>query len=235
MENPNNPIVADINKKENFFEYLFNFEEEHKARLTNIAQYTMLSLIPIVILLKIIKNYVPEVDETKGSVEILVEVIIQLSAIFFGIWFIDRLVRYLPTISKLKYDSLNEINFIIPKLILIFTIESKLSGKINILFDRVMDLWNGNQNNQAVNGGSNKVRVSQPLAGRHHPSQSDELDNSNGPLNGLQHVDKSVTMINNLPNQQSNNMNNYQQDLGFMDNEPMAANGLLGGAFGTSF
>ena len=42
-------------------------------------------------------------------------------------------------------------------------------------------------------------------------------------------------MINNLPNQQSNNMNNYQQDLGFMDNEPMAANGLLGGAFGTSF
>ena len=235
MENPNNPIVADINKKENFFEYLFNFEEEHKARLTNMAQYTILSIVPIVILLKIIKNYVPAADETKGSAEILVEVILQLGAIFFGIWFIDRLVRYLPTMSKLKYDLLNEINFIIPKLILIFTIESKLSGKINILFDRVMDLWNGNQNNQAVNGGSNKVRVSQPLAGRHHPSQSDELDNSNGPLNGLQHVDKSVTMINNLPNQQSNNMNNYQQDLGFMDNEPMAANGLLGGAFGTSF
>lgn len=235
MENPNNPIVTDISKKENFFEYIFNFDEENKTKLTNMAQYIVLSIIPVFILLKIVKNYVPEADESKGSIEILVEVIIQLGAIFFGIWFIDRMVRYLPTISKLKYETFNEINFIIPKLILIFTIESKMSAKINILFDRVVDLWNGHQNNQAINGGSNKVRVSQPLASRHQPSQSDELDNSNGPLNGLQHVDKSVTMINNLPNQQGGNMNNYQQDLGFMDNEPMAANGLLGGAFGTSF
>jgi hypothetical protein len=94
-------------------------------------------------------------------------------------------------------------------------------------------MWNGNQNNQQVNNGSNKVKVSQPLAGRHQPSQADVLDNTQGPLNGLQHVDKSVTMINNLPNQSGGGYG--QQDLSFMDNEPMAANGVLGGGFGTMF
>ena len=236
MEKINNTIETDINKQPNLVEYMFKIEEEHKVKLFNMGQYAILSIIPIIILLKLIKNYIPEADDTKGSLEISVEILIQLAAIFFGIWVIDRLVRYLPTLTKIKYEDFNEINFIIPKLILILTIETKLTNKINILIDRVIDLWNGNQNNQIINGGSNKVRITQPLAGRHHTSQSDNLDNSKGPLNGLQHVDKSVTMINNLPNQENNNTNNYQQELsGFMDNEPMAANGLLGGAFGTSF
>ena len=237
MDKSNNPMTAESNKFENFFEYMFNFDEENKAKIINIIQYFSLSLIPVVILLKLIKNYFPEEDESKGSVEISVEVIAQLAVIFIGVWFIDRLVRYLPTLSKMNYHGFNEINFIIPILIILVTMQTKLGSKINILSDRVLDMWNGNQNSQVVNGGANRVKISQPIAGRHQPSQADQLDNSQGPLNGLQHVDKSVTMINSLPNQQNSGIqnNNFQQDLSFMDNEPMAANGVLGGGFGTSF
>tara|TARA_R110002072_G_scaffold90315_2_gene202026 strand:- start:2510 stop:3220 length:711 start_codon:yes stop_codon:yes gene_type:complete len=236
MDKSNNPIVAETNKFENFFEYMFNFDEENKAKLLNIIQYLALSIVPVVALLKVIKNYFPEENESKGSVEISLEVLVQLFVIFAGVWFIDRLVRYLPTLSKMNYHGFNEINFIIPILIILVTMQTKLGAKVNILTDRVIDMWNGNQNNQQVNGGSNKVKISQPLAGRHQISQADQLDNSHGPLNGMEHVDKSVTMINNLPNQQQNNAssNNYQ-DLSFMDNEPMAANGVLGGGFGTMF
>tara|TARA_R110002072_G_scaffold37449_2_gene109540 strand:- start:1195 stop:1908 length:714 start_codon:yes stop_codon:yes gene_type:complete len=237
MDKSNNPMTAESNKFENFFEYMFNFDEENKAKIINIIQYFSLSLIPVVILLKLIKNYFPEEDESKGSVEISVEVIAQLAVIFIGVWFIDRLVRYLPTLSKMNYHGFNEINFIIPILIILVTMQTKLGSKINILSDRVLDMWNGNQNSQLVNGGANRVKISQPIAGRHQPSQADQLDNSQGPLNGLQQVDKSVTMINSLPNQQNSGIqnNNFQQDLSFMDNEPMAANGVLGGGFGTSF
>ena len=231
----NNPISSDISKFENFFEYMCNFDDENKAKLMNIVQYLGLALIPAIVLLKLIKNYFPEEDETKGSFEITAEVLAQIVVIFVGIWFIDRLVRYLPTLSKMNYHGFNEINFIIPILIILVTMQTKLGAKINILTDRVLDMWNGNQNNQQVNNGSNKVKVSQPLAGRHQPSQADMLDNSQGPLNGLQHVDKSVTMINNLPNQTSGGGGYAQQDLSFMDNEPMAANGVLGGGFGTMF
>lgn len=237
MDKNNNPMTAETNNFENFFEYMFNFDEENKAKIMNIIQYFVLSLIPVVVLLKLIKNYFPEEDESKGSVEITAEVFAQLVVIFLGVWFIDRLVRYLPTLSKMNYHGFNEINFIIPILIILVTMQTKLGSKINILSDRVIDMWNGNQNNQTVNGGANRVKISQPIVGRHQPSQADQLDNSQGPINGLQHVDKSVTMINNLPNQQNstNQSNNFQQDLSFMDNEPMAANGVLGGGFGSSF
>ena len=42
--------------------------------LLNIIQYAVLAIIPIIILLKLIKNYIPEADDDKGSLVILVEV-----------------------------------------------------------------------------------------------------------------------------------------------------------------
>ena len=100
----NNTISSDVSKFENFFEYIFNFDDENKAKLLNIVQYLGLALIPVVILLKLIKNYFPEEDDTKGSIEISVEVLAQIILIFIGIWFIDRVIRYLPTISKMNYQ-----------------------------------------------------------------------------------------------------------------------------------
>jgi len=234
------PIKSEIIKTENFFEYLFNFDEDNKAKIMNIIQYFAIGLVPVVILLKLIKNYFPEEDNDKQSFEIFIEVIAQLIVIFTGVWFIDRIIRYLPTLSKVSYQGFNETNFIIPILIILVTMQTKLGAKINILSDRLMDMWNGNTNNvNTSNSKSNVIKVSQPLASRHQPSQADNLHYTNGPHNGLQDVDKSVTLINNLPNQSQNipvqNVPQHQQLPTFMDNEPLAANGILGGGFGSSF
>ena len=42
--------------------------------MLNIAQYTVVALIPIVILNKVMQKFVPEADDEKGSVELLAEI-----------------------------------------------------------------------------------------------------------------------------------------------------------------
>ena len=234
MDNTNNPITESTEKFENFFEYMFNLDDENKSKLMNILQYLGLSLIPVVVLLKVIKNYFPEENDSKGSVEISIEVLAQLAIIFIGVWFIDRLVRYLPTLSKMNYQGFNELNFIIPILIILVTMQTKLGAKINIFTERVLNMWNGNQNNQNINNSGNKVKISQPIAGRHQQSQADQIDNSQFQNNENQQIDKSITMINNLPNNNITSTNSNFNDFNMLENEPMAANGLLGG-FGSGY
>lgn len=214
----------------NFFNYVFNFDDENKANLLNVMQYALLATIPIIIVLKLIKHYVPEEDDSKGYLEILAEIIGQLSAIFLSIWFIDKMIRYIPTYSEINYHKFNEINFIIPFLIILVTMQTKLGAKINILFDRVMELWNGNSGErQPANQSKSKVRVSQPIAG-HNVSQADYLDHNVIPPPPQRMQTAGTTQINDLP---TNHMQ-QQQNLYAMDMEPMAANGVLGGSFGGS-
>ena len=63
---------------EGFMNFVFKFKKKKKAVLLNIVQYTILAIIPMIIVLKTIKNYVPEVEDEKESVMILADVVIQL-------------------------------------------------------------------------------------------------------------------------------------------------------------
>ena len=249
MEKAEEVLEKEIDKGIGFFNYVFNFDDENKACILNMFQYVVIAIIPIVLLLKLIKEYVPEEDDAKGSVEITLEILIQIGVIFMGIWFINKIVRYIPTYSKVSYYKFNETNFAIPLLIILVTMQTKLGAKINILAERVTELWNGKMGGggaaQSQKSGG-KVRVRQPLAQSHQASRGDTLDSTLIPppaqtMGGG--VDRSTTLINNLPN-----LNNSGQDpnsrygsdvmnLALMDgdNEPMAANGLLGGAFGSGF
>ena len=62
--------------KKNFFKHVFNFEDESKAEMLNIVQYTLIAIIPMVLLNKSIQKYVPEADDQKSSLEVLAEIII---------------------------------------------------------------------------------------------------------------------------------------------------------------
>ena len=52
---------------EGFIKTVFPFDDSQKESLLNIIQYTVFSIIPIVIVLKLIKTYMPEADEDNGS------------------------------------------------------------------------------------------------------------------------------------------------------------------------
>lgn len=230
-----------------FINHVFNFDSDSKTTMINMLQYIFLGLIPIVLVLKGIKHYIPEEDDKKATPEILFEVALQLIIIFFAIWFIDRMIRYIPTYSGTNYHKFNEINYILPILIILVTMQTKLGAKINILAERTMDVWNGSSGHNVGNSNHGNVRVSQPIVtpGIHQVSRADTLDNTINPQANQLPAQNNISMIDALPNMmqqapaQNNGLSNFQNQAiqnSFMEAmEPMAANGALGGAFGASF
>ncbi len=223
--------------KPGFFKHVFNFDEDSKAEMSNLVQYIVLSLVPIIILNKLMQKYVPEADDNKPSLEISAEVLAQVLFMFFGIFIINRIITYFPTYSGEKYPSWNVINTVIPMLVILISLQTKLGEKISILFERIMELWDGpkdTKNNKKTNG---NIKISQPI------SQNQMAMNQS--LNSM-----GSTLISNLPStqptqtQQSPNYDQmYQQDSTPLVNaatpgidtfEPMAANSMSGG-FGNAF
>ena len=229
-----------------FFNHVFNFENDNKNALLNMTQYIILALIPVILVLKTIKHYIPEEDDTKGAPELAIEVAIQLFAIFFAIWFIDRIIRYIPTYSGANYHKFNELNTILPLLIILVTMQTKLGAKINILAERTFLLWNGYNQGYVGNSNNGNVKVSQPIVTPqvHQVSRADALDNTINPRAGQMPAQNNISMIDALPNmmqegQTNNGLSSFQNQAiqnAFIESmEPMAANGALGGAFGSNF
>jgi hypothetical protein len=204
-----------------FFNYVFNFDSENKHRIMNMLQYTLLTIIPVLLLLRGIKHIVPEDDESKGSIEILAESVGQVILIMLAIWLTNKIINYIPTYSGEDYPKFNEISFIIPFILILATMQTKLGAKFNILIDRVMNLFSRHEPPQKnEQGGQNVVRVTQPMAGQHQPSQADYLDrNQLLPSNPMM-----SSMPTKFPPQQLQQQQPPQQEMYQMSNEPMAAN-----------
>jgi hypothetical protein len=238
---------ADLEKSSlGFFKYVFNFDEENKHNLMNMVQYTLLSIIPVIIILRLIKHIVPEEDETKGSLEISIECIGQIVLIILAIWFTNKIIRYIPTYSGEYYGKFNETNFIIPFIIILATMQTKLGAKLNILIDRVIDLWHGKkegqqgqqqQQGQGQGQGQNVVRVSQPFSGggQRPVTQADYLDRSqllpsNPQLSAMPNQQQNPDFNSMYPNNPTP-MPGAMQPGGGMMMEPVAAN--EGGGWGS--
>ena len=236
-----NENITDLEKDgfsaSGFFNHVFNFDTENKAIIFNSFQYLIFALVPIVIILKVIKFYIPEEDDSKNSIEILFEIILQLFIIVFAIFIIDKVIRYFPTFSKINYSEMNIITIILPTLILMLTMQTKIGHKINILVDRVNTYINKNEQPIQSNRNSTNNNIQQ----LHQGSRADQLDNTIIPQQAGQmnmQNNGGLSMIDSLPNNMNNmnNMNNnpnipngVMQNV-FEDQGPMAANDLLGGS-----
>ena len=97
MEKLTDSINSDTSSSLNFFKYVFNFDEENKNGLMNMIQYTILSIIPVLITLRLIKQIIPEEDESKGSLEIVLESVGQIILIILAIWFTNKIIRFITT------------------------------------------------------------------------------------------------------------------------------------------
>lgn len=247
-------IPTDAKGFSGFFKYVFDFDETNKALMFNMIQYSVLAIIPIVLVLKGIGYVIPEDDEDKGSLEIIAEVVGQLALLILSIWFINKMVRYFPTYSGVAYHSFNETNFLIPFLIIMMTMQTRLGEKIKILSDRVMELWEGRADGKKVGekkggngananaGGNGAVKVSQPIAGNAAMgAAAPPLVNSStlgmGNLGGGASQSQAAQAAAMTPQYQNPDFNQfYQNDMvPLMDaNEPLAAN-EMGSAFGSAW
>ena len=231
-----------------FFKHVFNFDDDSKSEILNTLQYILLAIIPVVILTKTIGKYVPDADDKKGSIEITAEILIQIIVTFIGLFLINRIVIYFPTYSNTKYPEYHVIYNILTILMITISLQTKLGEKVNILVDRISELWNGksedpkSKKNQKNSG---NVKVSQPISGQQQI----------GPITGQPNYTEG-TAISALPNyeqqtpnlgtQQLPNYNNmFRQDTtplvgaatpGGIENfggDIMPANAAIGGAFGS--
>ena len=64
-----------VENNKTFVKHLFNMSPEGKAEFTNVIQYSVLGLLPVLLLNKLISNYIPEANDEKSSLELLVEII----------------------------------------------------------------------------------------------------------------------------------------------------------------
>lgn len=170
-----------------FIKHVFNFDEDTKIDLLNIVQYAFLSIIPLVFLNKSIQRFIPESDDKKGSFEILAEALAQIVSMFVGIFFINRIVTFIPTYSGEKYPEFNLITVILAFLMILLSLQSKLGEKVTILTDRVYDMWGGEQKKEALSGqkkNKNIVTTKQPISPGHQASRADLGLLPNGALPG---------------------------------------------------
>jgi hypothetical protein len=119
-----------------FFSHVFNFEQDSRNEMVNIAQYTIFSIVFITLLNRAIQDYMPEVDKDKGTLAIFVEIAVQCIVLFLGIVFIHRIITFIPSISGAKYADQNVIAIILPTLILLLS-TSTLGQKVGIIVDRL--------------------------------------------------------------------------------------------------
>jgi len=121
-----------------FFSYMFSLNSNEKNDLINMLQYSVLAIIPIIIVLKLMKKYIPSEDDKKASVEILIELVLQLIIIFASFWFIHKLIAFIPTYSNATYPHFNIIQLIIPITFILFSMNSSISEKATILLNRIL-------------------------------------------------------------------------------------------------
>lgn len=224
--------------KNSFFNHVFSTTEEGKSEILNIIQYSLYGIIPIIILNKVIQRFIPDADPEKSSLEIMIEIIIQLITMFCGIVFIHRIITFFPTYSGFKYENLALTNVILAFLILVLSIQTKMGIKVNILVDRLVDLWEGTTDQK--NSVKKNVRVRQGFV-NHSPSQSDYLDNSSVQTNVFPQGPSTVSTQNVASTGYDNMMRGSgggqssapspTMDMGY--GGPMAANSLIGSTFGS--
>ena len=138
MESLDN-LTKNSSSKEGFFKHVFNFNTESKSDMLNIIQYSLIAVVPVIILNKITQRFIPEADEDKSSLELLAEVIIQMLVMFLGIFFINRFTTYFPTYSGEKYPDFSVITIILAVLVIVLSLQTKLGEKVSILVDRIME------------------------------------------------------------------------------------------------
>ena len=218
--------------KKTFLGHVFSSSSESKAEFLNVIQYALMAVIPVVILNKSIQRFIPEADPEKSSLEVLVEIFIQLVVMFCGIIVIHRVITYFPTYSGFKYEHLTLTTVVLAFLIIVLSIQTKMGLKVNILVDRLNDLWNGSSSSSTnEKRAANGVRIASGPS-QHVPSQADYLDNS-AMQQGVFPPAPIASTAPSKPSYDTMMRGSGMQEDYYMG--PAAANSVLGGAFGSAF
>ena len=181
--------MDDKKTNDGFIQHVFNFDEEHRGEMLNILQYTFLSVIPLVIIIKLIERVIPDVDSQKGSIEITGEILAEIFIFFMGFYFTNKAILYIKPYSEVEYPTIviQSLSF----MFIILSMNTKISNKVNILVDRISTAWNGGNSSNDKKTKKTNVKVSQPISNSNVSIQSQQPQ---------QQMYSDTSLINSLPN-----------------------------------
>jgi len=210
-----------------FISHVFNFDNTTKSELLNIGQYSLISLVPIVLLNKLTRKYIPESDDTKGSLEVFLEVVFQIFIMYFGLYLIHRFVTFFPTYSGEPYEPFILTNIILATLVIILSLQTRLGEKVNILYTRAQNFVLGEES------------IKENMKNKEKESKKDNIIPNQAPGN-FPNPEKLVLKNEAQPNAMTYNQNGDNYNGGttiesFHQPDLMAANEALGGSFGSMF
>jgi len=168
--------------------------------MMNIVQYTLVGVLPVILLNKTMQKYVPEADDEKGSAELLAEVAIQLIAMFLGMLITHRIITFVPTYSTVKYEKISIVQIVLAVLMITLSLQTKLGEKVSILFDRVSDAIMGKSREGMENEKQKETDAAKAKQGLQNMRTAPGADGFSLPQQ------PGTTSINSLPSQGMQNM-----------------------------
>ena len=200
-------LETDDIKKLPFLEHLFMFNDSTKGQLFNILQYTVIAIIPVLLLNKGISHLIPKVNDQSPNYLLAGEVVGQAVLMFGGIFMIHRFVTFFPTYSKLAYEPFHITNIIILFLVIAASFQTRIGEKTNILIDRMFDIIEGRTS--LVNNTSAPQQQQQPQhqQPQHQQQQQQPQYQQQQPQmpSVPQHQPSRIDNATNISNLQSNN------------------------------
>jgi hypothetical protein len=149
-----------------FFSYVFKLSKFKQADLLNFIQYCILSIIPFIVVYFFIRKYELSITYTDSSLYILFATFLSIMLFIVGIYFIDRIINYIPPLSGKFYDVINITNLSIAIIMALLLIHntgylertSILLSRFDALFNRMLssvginnppeyDMFNNENNN----------------------------------------------------------------------------------------
>lgn len=173
--------MDDTKQTDGIIQSIFNFDDEHRGEMMNLLQYTFISIIPIIMIIKIVERVIPDVDNQKSSLEILAEIIGEIIIVCMGFYFTNKTILYIKPYSNIEYP-----NIALQSLPFVFTtlsFNTKISNKVNILIDRLDTAWNGKTTDSKPKKTS--VKVSQPISNTQGSPQSSYQSSDTSLINNL--------------------------------------------------
>jgi hypothetical protein len=119
-----------------FFSYVFALSKFKQADLLNFVQYCTLSIVPVLLLYYFIKKYGPRITYKNSSLYILGATLFSVLVFIVGIFFIDRIINFIPTLSGKYYDVINLTNISIILILCLFTIRAGYMERMSLLLTR---------------------------------------------------------------------------------------------------
>lgn len=145
-----------------FVSHMMDFEKGTQHELMNLLQYTLVVIIPLLLLKHGIKFFSTDLTEDKPSLEIVTEVLLQTSLILFGLFMIHRLVTFIPTYSGKNYDDLTLLGMVLPIFFIMISFQTKLGDKLSLLMERALNYFGIDYIDEDLDL-ETKVKVNQPI------------------------------------------------------------------------